>query len=341
MKKRIIAVFITVLILAGSLSAISASAMARVSSDGLWEYEEYEIPGYSKGYTILGYRGTETDVTLPETIDGYSINSVALNQNSSIVNLTIPKCYTCFMTAAFNRIKNLKTVTFSREYEENEITYFGSILFAESKKLQKVVLPNLLSKEMRYSRAAGTEYEAVMLPDGIFQGCKSLKEVVMPENITEISNCAFENCTSLEHIEIPDGVMYLNDGLFDGCTSIRTVNLPVTIEAITSPSVLPENATIILDTNCEYVEQYIDNLPDTLKPNIMIENPTVVIKGDMDGNGEFNINDVTLLQQWIAGIRRIDLSEKGDFDENEKININDATFMQYKLAGIDLKYQAN
>ena len=333
MKKRIlISILVFVLTTIIIPCNVRATTVEGDSADGLWSYIEYDIPGYSEGYMIIGYHGEESDVTLPTSIDGYPINSVCLLRDDTIVNLTIPRCYTAFGTGAFSYCKRLKTVTFSREYEENEIKYFGSIMFAESKNLRKVVLPNLLPKELQYTRASDTEYEAVILPDGTFQNCKKLTTVIMPENLTEIDNCAFENCTSLNQLTIPEGVQYLNDGILDGCTSLREISLPSTIEGITSNGVIPPKAVIIIDENNEYIEKYIEEQAETQTPALIIENPEKNIEGDIDGNGTMDICDVTFIQACLAGKIQYNLTEKADLDGNGKINICDATYIQMKLA---------
>jgi hypothetical protein len=332
--KRIAVVLLVFLMLIIPSSVISANAMSKVSSDGLWRYDYYEITGYSKGYQILDYLGTDKNITLPESIDGIPIKSVSLSGNTSLVNLVIPKCYTCFETAAFSRCPNLKTVTFSREYEENEIDYFGSIMFAECKKLQKIVLPNKLPRELQYTRGADDEYEAVLLPDGIFQNCRNLTDVTLPDNLTEIDNCAFENCKSLTQIEIPEGVKYLNDGILDGCDSLTTIKLPSTIENITSNGVIPSTATVIVDANSEYVEQYIKEQPEVFKPSVIIIPEETNIMGDFNGDSNMDIKDVTILQEYLAGIIRYDISIKADMNGDGKVNICDATRMQKILAGI-------
>ena len=309
------------------------NAISKLSSDGIWEYVDYNIPGYSKGYMIVDYHGEDKTVTLPESIDGHSINSVNFVDNETLVNITIPRCYTSFGTGAFSYCKKLKTVIFSREYEENEITYFGSIMFANSKKLKKVILPNVLPRELQYSSAADDEYEAVILPDGTFQNCKSLTEVTLPENLTEIQCCAFENCTSITELTIPDGVLYLNDGIFDGCISLRMLSLPSTISGITSDGVIPQKAAVTLDTNSVYVEQYIEEQAE--KSMLIIDNPTELVEGDINGDGAMDVCDVTFIQLCLVGKIKYELNEKADFDGNGKVNIDDATYIQMKLVNMN------
>ena len=332
MKKT--AALLTLILVILSALPISANAI-EVSSDGKWLYTDYKMPGYSEGYMIIGYRGEDASVILPESIDGHPINSASLLNDEKIVKLSIPQCYTFFGTSAFGYCKKLQTVMFSREYVENEITYFGSIMFAGSKKLKKVVLPNKLPRELHYSRAADAEYEAVVLPDGTFQDCKSLIDVVMPDNLTEIENCCFENCLSLRELIIPEGVKYLNDGIFDGCTSLRTVGVPSTIEGISSDGIIPKSSTVILESNSDYVESYIENQPKAYYVGLIIDKPSVYVKGDINGDGEMNICDATLIQCYLVRKLHYDISEKADLNGDGKVNIDDVTYIQISLAMLE------
>ena len=46
------------------------------------------------------------------------------------------------------------------------------------------------------------------------------KEVVIPNHVTQIGNCAFYNCTSLQSITIPDGVTEIGERAFEGCKKL-------------------------------------------------------------------------------------------------------------------------
>ena len=50
-----------------------------------------------------------------------------------------------------------------------------------------------------------------------FNGCKSLKDVVLPEGMTEIHDGAFARCESLGTIRIPEVVSFMADTAFANC----------------------------------------------------------------------------------------------------------------------------
>lgn len=71
------------------------------------------------------------------------------------------------------------------------------------------------------------------ISDGVFEGCTSLKTVILPDNMEKIESRAFANCTSLETFRLPIALR-ANDGslkgiekdVFAGCTSLKEFIVP-------------------------------------------------------------------------------------------------------------------
>ncbi len=81
--------------------------------------------------------------------------------------------------------------------------------------------------------------ETVTLPNGIttlgynhngqgaFRGCSSLKEIVIPDGVTELYSNTFEGCTSLERVVLASSLISVCTGLFDGCNSLKSITSPI------------------------------------------------------------------------------------------------------------------
>ena len=54
----------------------------------------------------------------------------------------------------------------------------------------------------------------------------NLKEVIMPESITEIENDAFSSCANLENVIIPSNVTKIHDSAFKGCSKLKSIIIP-------------------------------------------------------------------------------------------------------------------
>ena len=63
-------------------------------------------------------------------------------------------------------------------------------------------------------------------------GYDQVKEIELPDTVTEIGPRAFEKCLELEKIHIPDGVKKIGYGAFWDCRSLKGLTLPDSVEAI-------------------------------------------------------------------------------------------------------------
>lgn len=64
------------------------------------------------------------------------------------------------------------------------------------------------------------------IEDGAFEGCKSLKEIQLPNTIHYFGEYIFKDCESLEKIIFGSEISFLGEGMFDGCISLKSVRLP-------------------------------------------------------------------------------------------------------------------
>ena len=107
--------------------------------------------------------------------------------------------------------------------------------------LQKVVIPNTVTRLDEFAFAAQAQLSEVQLPSSLetigkaaFAQCSSLPEIRLPESLRVIGQEAFAGCISLKTIDIPNGVTEIQDWALSGCkiftldlrnTRIRTFNL--------------------------------------------------------------------------------------------------------------------
>lgn len=65
-----------------------------------------------------------------------------------------------------------------------------------------------------------------------FEGYPNLKEVILPNELTNINIEAFRDCTKLTNIKLPDKLQIIGVSAFDGCTNLQNVIIPESIKYI-------------------------------------------------------------------------------------------------------------
>lgn len=59
-----------------------------------------------------------------------------------------------------------------------------------------------------------------------FYYCIALKEITIPETVTELTGAVFGCCAELETVNLPSGIQSIGDKCFYSCVSLRKINLP-------------------------------------------------------------------------------------------------------------------
>lgn len=114
------------------------------------------------------------------------------------------------------------------------ITSIGQYACNECGSLETVVLPTNLDdfsgwcifRNCRNLKNIAIPENVTEIPNGTFINCSSLTAITIPQGVSEIGSNAFYGCSSLTSIEIPEGVEYLYEQVFYGCTALESVKLP-------------------------------------------------------------------------------------------------------------------
>lgn len=256
-----IAALITAAVTFALCGVLVASASQYVDDDKLYSSKNgemiyissdkflYRFDGEVPGVTICGYAGKQTDITIPEKINGRTVSAIADNtlaDNDKITSLTLPDCITAIGDGSFNGCDNLETITLTGSVQILEN------VFCDCPKLQSVTFPYGIS-EINDSFSGCTSLSRVKfsrsvskLGDGSFNGCSSLAAIEwstglsylgdvfdgntvlttihIPKGIVIIDG-AFDNCTAVETLELPDSLLYINSG-FNGCSKLKNLTFP-------------------------------------------------------------------------------------------------------------------
>ena len=239
----------------GAASAGTVGA-AGLKISGNFEYEVKDDGTVS----IAIYTGKETDVTIPETIEGKkvtgigndvfrsctslqqitipdgvtSIGEFAFSGCSSLTQITIPDSVTSISGGAFYGCKALQQITIP-----DSVTSIGSEAFYGCKALQQITIPDSVTSIGSEAFRSCTSLQQITIPNSVtsigeyaFKGCEALQQITIPNSVTSIGDHAFEDCKALQQITIPDSVTSIGWYAFYNCSSLQQITIPDSVTSI-------------------------------------------------------------------------------------------------------------
>ncbi len=111
-----------------------------------------------------------------------------------------------FQGGVFSANKVLESVYIPSSWNTN----FGGAEFRNCQNLKKVEFAEVMD-------------EPIIINAGMFEHNLKLKEIKLPQNVTEISQSAFEDCISLKEIKIPSSVKVIKDRAFLNCINLHDI----------------------------------------------------------------------------------------------------------------------
>jgi hypothetical protein len=201
---------------------------------------------------VVGYEGSETDLTIPTTINGKTVNRIsngAFSNNTSIINVFIPNTVVMIEENAFANMSNLQIVEISQG-----VTTMQANIFSGSSNVS--LLCEYASKPLGWNDSWNSSNRPVAWNYAGSKGITSegfkwalvggnvtivgysgsntnltIPKIIYGNNVVGISENAFRNNTQITSIYIPSEIETIGDYAFSGCT-----NLTIYCERISMPS---------------------------------------------------------------------------------------------------------
>ncbi len=216
-----------------------------------WQYTEsediYAQLGYKpqkyEGISIVDYHGDETNLVIPEYIDGLPVISVSINGTNNtcthsenkmkIESVTLPSTLRLINSSAFKGMNNLKTVTMGDGVEKIEDEAFSGCF-----SLKNINLSKNMMRIGSYAFYRCTALESVVLPEGLitleesaFRDCTFLTEVTFNDKLLRIGANAFY-CCDLQSVELKENVIEIGNFAFSDNVNLKTITLPESLKRI-------------------------------------------------------------------------------------------------------------
>ena len=191
--------------------------------------------------TITKYDGNVRALTIPDTLDGYTVVGIGKNafaKNTYLQSVVIPDTVTKIDAGAFSECTNLSGVVLSNELKE-----IGAESFRQSS-ISSIEIPKTLEKATCNNQANGpfmkcSNLKNVTFAEGttkvaqyLFAGCTGLERITIPETITSIENHAFTSCDNLVNVNLSDSITQIMEYAFAECKKIEAVKLPKNLEIL-------------------------------------------------------------------------------------------------------------
>ena len=222
------------------------SFLAKAETSGDYKYQILD----DGTIEITGYIGSDTEINIPNEIDGTKVTSIG--------EWAFEHCTTLKSVTISNGIKNIGKVSFIDCYSltsitiSNSVTNIGENAFDSCTKLKNITIPSSVTSigketfflcrslksitvdtnNKNYSSQDGVLFnknktELIQYPIG-----NSRTSYVIPNSVTNIGDRAFSSCTKLTYVNIPNSVTNIENCAFYECTNLTSITIPNSVTSI-------------------------------------------------------------------------------------------------------------
>jgi len=231
------------------LSVVNITAIvsfADVSPDGKYEYL---ISGGKATLVEYKKKSDTGSFTVPSAIGGYKVTEIedVCFSQCALSSVTIPNSVTRIGDIAFEKCKQLTTVTFGAGLKD-----FGTNVFSETPKLASInvsasnpyfksVNGVLFSKDgtVIYSYPVAKPDTEFVVPNTVksvehyaFDGANNLRSLTVGTGMVAISDLAFIGALNVETVKILGEVTYIGNNAFGNINKLTSINIPDTVTYI-------------------------------------------------------------------------------------------------------------
>ena len=170
--------------------------------------------------------------------------------------------------------------------------------------------------------------------DNAFSKCNGLTSVKIPDNV-ELGFGAFQRCGGLKSADLGNTITVIPEQCFYCCPSLTDVYLPDTVTVIEPRAFDGCDDLVIYTPSYGFAYQYAvdNNIP-------VVPTDLDCMLGDSNADGSVSINDVTLIQQYLAELETLEgtCHCAADANQDGTVDIADATVIQLYLAEYEASY---
>ena len=203
--KKSISLLLSILMIITSLPMMAVSSFAADETASDFEYNVFT----ENLIEITSYKGSETDLTIPSKIDGYTVAGLvsgAFENCTSLVSVKIPDTVEYIDSNVFCGCSALKSI----EVDANNSEYSSEngVLFNKNK--DTIVAYPMGKEDTSYVVPDGVE----IIDDFAFAFCYGLESIIVPDSVRYLGDAAFLFCIKLESVTLGNGIAYIGNTVF-------------------------------------------------------------------------------------------------------------------------------
>ncbi len=184
----------------------------------------------------------------------------------------------------------------------------------------------------------------LVIPDDVtaisnyaFFGCGSIRSVIIPGSVTSIGTYAFAECNNLTSVSLPKNISILEERAFSGSYNLKKIFIPKSLQLIKA-----YNFNVDYDGNSKLTDIYYEGTEQEweqitiLSNNEGLNNATIhynstglPIAGDIDGTEGISDRDVVYLLNYTFDSENYPLNQDCDFNGDGVVNDRDAIYLLY------------
>jgi hypothetical protein len=171
------------------------------------------------------------------------------------------------------------------------------------------------------------------IPNSAFFYCTSLTSIDMGDAVTRIGSQAFENA-ALTRVKMGTGLTYIDNRAFWNCGQIGEVICLATTPPECANQSMTFSSSIYNTASLKVKQSSIEDYQEAPVWKNFLNVSVASILGDVDGDGQVTIGDVTRLIDMVATTSSA-YDANGDMDGDGQITIGDVTALIDTLLGND------
>ena len=254
-RKRMVSTVMSLMMAAAVLTTVpvtnNVKAADKEITSGDYTYVK-ESNGKTSYAVLTSYRGSETNLVIPEELDGLQVKAISqgfeknLKIKSIILSKNIaPAKETHRDLEVLNEIETLEEIRVAKDnlsYQAQDGVLYSKdkkqlFSYPKSKKSETYNMPVSVKKVEEFNALTNLKYLKNLTLSknlSVTPSCNdsSIESVIIPGQIGGIDESSFENCNKLNKVTITKGLRFINDYAFFECKALKEIKLPEGLQSI-------------------------------------------------------------------------------------------------------------